>query len=313
VRIGWNGGGHHRTLEAIRKEACRAARDGFAGFWLSQITGLDALTALAAVAADAPGIELGTSIVPLYGRHPIPLAQQVLTAQAASGGRLVLGIGPSHKLLVEGMLGESYDRPFTRTRDMLRALRRLLAGEAVALETPEVVARGQLAIEAPPCPILVAALGPRMLDLAGREADGTTLWMVGARTLANHIAPRIRGAAAAAGRPSPRILAGVPVCVTDAPDRARAFAAEQLKLYGQLPAYRAMLEREGVQGPEDLLVTGPEDAVREQLAAFEEAGATDLRVGALCPTPEEGGRTRALLRALCQEDGIRLRARLERA
>ena len=303
MRIGWNGGGHHRSLEAIRSEARRASEDGFASFWLSQITGPDALTALAAVAADAPGIELGTSIVPLYGRHPIPLAQQALTAQAAAGGRLVLGIGPSHKLLVEGMLGESYERPFTRTRDMLRALRRLLAGEAVALETSEFVARGRLAIDAPPCPILIAALGPRMLDLAGREADGTTLWMVGPRTVAEHIAPRIRDAAAAAGRPSPRILAGVPVCVTDAPDRARSFAAEQLKLYSQLPAYRAVLEREGVKGPEDLLATGTEESVREQLAAFAQAGATELRVGALCPTSEESERTRALLRALCKGEG----------
>jgi F420-dependent oxidoreductase-like protein len=305
MRIGWNGGGHHRSLEAIRDEAQRAAEDGFASFWLSQITGPDALTALAVVAADAPGIELGTSIVPLYGRHAIPLAQQALTAQAATGGRLVLGIGPSHKLLVEGMLGESYDRPFTRTRDMLRALRGLLAGEAVNIQSEEIVARGQLAIDAPPCPILIAALGPRMLDLAGREADGTTLWMVGARTVAEHIAPRICEAAAAAGRPGPRILAGVPVCVSDAPDRARAFAAEQLKLYGQLPAYRAMLEREGVKGPEDLLATGPEESVRAQLAAFAQAGATDLRVGVLCPTSEERERTRVLLRALCQEGGFR--------
>lgn len=299
MRIAWNGGGHHRSLEAIRDEARRAAEDGFASFWLSQITGPDALTALAAVAADAPGIELGTSIVPLYGRHPVPLAAQALTAQAASGGRLVLGIGPSHQVMVEGVLGESYERPYTRTREMLRALRGLLAGEAIAVEGEEVVARGQLAIDAPPCPILIAALGPRMLELAGREADGTTLWMVGPRTVKDHIAPRIREAAAAAGRPDPRILAGVPVCVTDKPDRARAFAGERLKFYGQLPAYRAMLEREGVAGPEGLLAAGNEDAVSEQLADFASAGATDLRVAALCETADEVQRTRALLRRLC--------------
>ena len=97
MRIGWNGGGHHTRLEAIREQAKRAVEDGFVSFWLSQITGPDALTALAAIAADAPRIELGTSIVPIYGRHPITLAAQALTAQAATGGRLVLGIGASHQ------------------------------------------------------------------------------------------------------------------------------------------------------------------------------------------------------------------------
>ncbi len=127
MRIGWSGGGHHTRLESIRDEARCALADGFASFWLSQITGPDALTALAAVAADAPGIELGTSIVPVYGRHPITLAAQALTAQAATGGRLVLGIGASHQVLVEGMFGERYARSFTRTKETLLALKGLLA------------------------------------------------------------------------------------------------------------------------------------------------------------------------------------------
>ncbi len=301
MRIGWNGGGNHRSLDSIREDARRAAADGFSSFWLSQIAGPDSLTALAAIAADAPGIELGTSIVPLYGRHPLALAQQALTAQAATGGRLVLGIGPSHQLLVEGMLGESYARPFTRTKEMLAAITGLVHGEAVSIDGDEVVARGQLAIDAPAPSILVAALGPKMLDLAGRGADGTTLWMVGPKTIGGHIAPRIREAASAAGRPEPRVLAGVPVCVTDAPDRARAFASESLQMYGQLPAYRAMLDREGLAGPEDLLVAGCEDAVRAGLAAFEYAGATDLRVAPLAPTEDEAERTRGLLAVLAKE------------
>src|SRR5512135_2354304 len=159
MRIGWNGGGHHTALETIRDEARRAAADGFASFWLSQITGPDALTALAAVAADAPGIELGTSIVPVYGRHPLTLAAQALTTQAATGGRLVLGIGASHRVLVEGMFGERYARSFTRVKETLLALKGLLAGEAVSLEGKEIVVHGRLSIEAPSCPILVAALG----------------------------------------------------------------------------------------------------------------------------------------------------------
>jgi len=301
VRVGWNGGGHHTRLESIRDEARRAAADGFASFWLSQITGPDALTALAAVATDAPGIELGTSIVPVYGRHPIALAAQALTAQAATGGRLVLGIGASHRVLVEGMFGERYARSFTRVRETLLALKGLLAGETVSLEGKEITVRGRLSIEAPPCPILVAALGEKMLELAGQEADGVTLWMVGPRTVADYVAPRLRDAAGRAGRPSPRILAGVPVCVTGAPDRARAVAAEQLKMYGFLPAYRATLAREGLAGPEGLLVAGTEHEVRERIAAYEAAGATDLRVSALCATPDEAERTRAFLRGLCAE------------
>ena len=239
MRIGWNGGGHHTSLAAIRAEARRAADDGFASYWLSQIAGPDALVALAVVGAETPRIELGTSIVPLYGRHPYALAAQALTAQAASGGRLVLGIGPSHQLVVENLFGESYARPFTRTRESLLALRKLMAGEAVDLQGEELRARGRLAIEAAPPPLLVAALGPRMLELAGREADGTVLWMVGPKTVAQHIAPRIRDAAAKADRPAPRIVAGVPVCVTDDVAAARRFAVERLGSYGRLPAYRA--------------------------------------------------------------------------
>jgi F420-dependent oxidoreductase-like protein len=229
------------------------------------------------------------------------LAAQALTAQAASGGRLVLGIGASHQVLVEGMLGERYARSFTRTRETLRALQGLLAGESVSLEGREVVVRGRLSIEAPRCPILLAALGEKMLDLAGREADGVTLWMVGPRTVADYVAPRVRDAAARAGRPSPRILAGIPVCVTDAPDRARAVAAEQLKTYGFLPAYRTTLAREGLDGPEGLLAAGTDDDVRERIAAYESASATDLRVRPLCATAEDAERTRAFLRRLCAE------------
>ena len=304
MRIGWNGGGAHTRLDAIRAEARRAAREGFSSYWLSQAMGPDSLVALAVVGAETPGIELGTSIVPIYGRHVLVLAAQALTANAASGGRLVLGIGPSHQPVVEGMYGESYARPFTRTRETLAALRALFAGEAVELAGEEVRARGRLALEAQPLPVLVAALGPRMLELAGREAAGTILWMVGARTVRAHIAPRIREAAQAAGRPAPRIVAGVPVCVTDDVAAARAFAAQKLRMYGLLPAYRAMLEREGVSGPEDLVVAGSASKVRDQLAEYAAAGATDLRAGALCPSESEAERTRALLGELARQGGV---------
>jgi F420-dependent oxidoreductase-like protein len=304
VRIGWNGGGNHSSLAAIRAEARRAEDEGFASYWLSQAAGPDALTALAVVAAETARIELGTSIVPLYGRHALVLAAQALTANAAAGGRLVLGIGPSHRPVVEGMFGESYARPFTRTRETLTALARLLRGEAIDLQGEEVRVRGRLAIESPPMPVLVAALGPRMLELAGREAQGTVLWMVGPRTLRSHIAPLIRDAAAKADRPAPRIVAGVPVCVTDDVAAVRAFAAQRLAVYGGLPAYRAMLEREGVAGPQELVVAGSESQVRDTLGEYARAGATDLRAGALCPSAAESERTRALLGSLARSGGV---------
>ena len=199
VRIGWNGGGHHTSLDAIRDEARRAADDGFASFWLSQITGPDALTALAAVAADAPGIELGTSIVPAL-RTPSDRARGA-GAHRAGGDRRPARARhrPVARVLVEGMFGETlraivhaHEGDVARVEGAARRRGRVARGE-------ELVARGRLSIEAPPCPMLVAALGANMLDLAGREADGMTLWMVGPRTVADYVAPRMRDAAAAPG------------------------------------------------------------------------------------------------------------------
>ena len=301
MQIGWNGGGGYSDLGSMREDVRRAARDGFRHFWLSQIMGIDSLIALAVAGSETDGIELGTSIVPLYGRHPLVLASQALTVQAALGGRLVLGIGPSHPRLIEHMYGGSYARPYTRTREELEALKALMAGEAIELEGEEVTVRGQMAIEASAPPILLAALGPRMLDLAGREAEGTALWMVGPKTLAEHIAPRIQEAAEGAGRPAPRILAGLPVCVTDDPARARAFAAKKLLVYGRLAAYRAMMDQEGVDGPEDIAAIGTEEEVRDRINAFSEAGATDLRVSDLCPNEEESSRTYELLKQIAAE------------
>jgi F420-dependent oxidoreductase-like protein len=296
MRIHANGGGHHHNLDDIRTAARRAADNGLAGFWLSQIFGPDALTALAVVGTEVPDIELGVSIVPIYGRHPLVLAMQALTTQAACNGRLTLGIGPSHQIGVEYLYGDSY----TRTVEYLGALRPLLAGEAADVQGQEIRARGRVEIDASPPSILIAALGPRMLDLAGREADGTTLWMVGTNTIRERITPRISAAASEAQRPAPRILAGINICVSDNPREARARAAQQLALYGTLPAYRAMLDAEGVEGPEDLLIAGNEDTVAAGLAAYAQAGATGARVSVIADNEQDATRTWTLLRAIAQ-------------
>jgi len=203
MRIGVNGGGGINRLEDALEQAHAAQRDGFASYWLSQISGIDALTALAVIGREVPEIELGTAIVPTYPRHPSILAAQALTVQAAIGGRLVLGIGPSHKMLVEGMLGYSYDRPYTHTREYNEVLSTLLRGEPVNLQGEQITARGAVGVEAEPPPVLIAGLGPRMLALAGSEADGTVTWMCGIKTVREHIVPRVRAAAEAAGRPAP--------------------------------------------------------------------------------------------------------------
>ncbi|HKE73827.1 MAG TPA: TIGR03564 family F420-dependent LLM class oxidoreductase [Acidimicrobiales bacterium] len=287
VTLGWAGGTGLGAVEDVRREARWAAAAGFDGFWVSQIFGVDPIVALAALGDGVPGLsELGTSVVPLYGRHPLALGAQALTAQSALGGRFTLGVGPSHAVFVEGVLGESYDRPYARTEEYLAALVPLLEGG------------GPLAVDAPPCPLLLAALGPRMLALAGRVAAGTTVGQCGPRTIAGHVVPRLTAAAEAAGRPEPRVMALVTVCVTDDPGAARDEARRHGELYARLPAYRAVLDREGVDGPADLLVAGSPDDVAAGLAAYVAAGATDLRVAAAGATPDDGARTREGLAAL---------------
>jgi F420-dependent oxidoreductase-like protein len=277
MRIHRNGGGHHHSIDGLRDAARETVEDGLAGLWLSQVFALDSLTALAVIAADTPTIELGTSVVPIYGRHPMVLAMQALTAQTASGGRAVLGIGPSHKLVVEMLLGGSYDRPYSDTADYIDALLPLLRGG------------GAVTIDAPAPPVLLAALGPRMLRLAADKADGVALWMMGPKTIASRVEPIVDGK---------RILAGISVCVTDNVPARRARAAEEQKVYGTLPACQAVLAAEGVSAPEDLLIAGDEDQVASGIDMYEGAGVTDVRVTILSGDADEHERTRALLRRL---------------
>lgn len=256
----------------------RDARDaGFAAAWLAQIFNLDALTVLAVVGREVEGIALGTGVVPTYPRHPSVLAGQALTVQAASNNRLLLGIGLSHQIVVEGMWGYSFDKPARHMREYLSALVPLLRGEAVNVQGETLKAVGQTTVEhvtAPP--VLLAALAPAMLKLAGAVADGTVTWMTGPATVRDHITPSINAAAAAAGRPAPRIAVGLPVQVTDDPAGARAAAAKTFAMYGQLPSYRAMLDREGAAGPADVAIVGDEATVRAQVQALAETGATDF-------------------------------------
>jgi 5,10-methylenetetrahydromethanopterin reductase len=286
------------ALGRLRDQLQRAADDGFASAWVSNIFGLDALTALAVAGSQVPGIELGTAVVPTYPRHPAVLAQQALTTATAVGGRLTLGIGLSHKIVIEDMYGYSFDRPARHMREYLSILLPLLDGQPASFDGETMRAGIGLTTPRPGrVPVLLAALAPQMLRLAGERTDGTVLWMTGPGTVRDYVVPAIREAARAAGRPDPRVVCMLPVSVTDDPDGARARANRVLAIYGQLPSYRAMLDREGAEQPGDLVLTGDEDAVAAQIGALDEAGVTDF-VAVLFARGDDAERTRALLKSL---------------
>jgi len=285
-------------MTALREELQRAADHGFTSAWMSNIFGVDALTALAVAGNQVPGIEVGTAVVPTYPRHPAVLAQQARTVAAAVGGRLVLGIGLSHKVVIEDMFGYDFSRPVLHMREYLAVLLPLLDRQSVSFTGTTVRANVGLTTPSPGrVPVVVAALGTQMLRLAGAQADGTVLWMTGPATVRDHVVPVIRAAAASAGRPGPRVVCILPVCVTDDPDAARERAARIFAIYGELPSYRAMLDREGATGPADVAIVGDEDAVSAQISALAEAGVTDFVAGEYT-TGADGARTRAFLRTL---------------
>jgi F420-dependent oxidoreductase-like protein len=218
-----------------------------------------------------------------------------MTVQAATGNRLTLGIGPSHKFIVEDRWGYTFDRPARHVREYLLALGPLLRGETVTYQGETLRASGTVKVPGAEAPsLLVAALGPVMLKLTGELADGTVTWMTGPKTIGDHIVPTLTASAEAAGRPTPRIIAGVPLCVTDDPERARARAERQFAGYAQAPSYRAMLDREGLATPGGVAIIGDEAAVEQGLRGLLDAGATEL-LGLPFGRPEEQARTLALL------------------
>lgn len=296
MRIGLFGG--EGSLQAAVDGARSAEADGFDSFWLPQIFGADAMSMLTVVGREVPRIELGTAVVPTFPRHPIVMAAQALTVSAASGGRFTLGIGLSHQMVIEQMFGYAFEQPARHMREYLEALGPLLAGQPVSVSGETVTARATLDVpDASPVPVLVAALGPRMLDLAARLAAGTVTWMTGPRTLAEHTVPTITAAADAAGMPAPRVVAALPVAVTDDPEAARERAAAIFQVYGMLPSYRAMLDREGASGPADVALVGTAAEVRAGLDAMRDAGVTDF----VAVEFHTGDPVRSATRALLQE------------
>ena len=287
------------TIDEVVADAQRAEEQGFASYWVSQVFSYDALTLLAVVGRETGAIELGTSVVPTYPRHPAVLAAQALTTQAACDGRLTLGIGLSHQPIIEGMYGLSFDKPVRHLREYLEVLMPLVDQQPASFQGETLA--GQIAVDVPgasPVPVLVAALGPQLLRLAGRRTAGTVTWMTGPATIGAHTAPQIRAAADAAGYPEPRVVCGLQVSVTDDVDAARERAAKAYQVYGQLPSYRAMLDREGAAGPEDVAIIGREDAVAARIRALADAGVTDFAASEFGPSRADRQRTRELLHSL---------------
>lgn len=254
--------GDQSDLQSQIEQARAAAEHGLASAFFSQVLAWDPLTVAALVGAAVPGIEVGTAVVQTYPRHPISLAGQALTVAAATGNRLTLGIGPSHKQIIEGVYGLSYDRPARHTRAYLTALRAELSG------TGHVQVPG-----AQPPRVLLSALGPVMLRIAGELADGTvTVWTTAA-TVADHIRPRIDAVAK-----DPRVVAAVMLSVTDRPDTVRQEVAGALGFASDLPSYRALLDRQGQSNVAETVIAGDEDTVAAAIHAYVDAGATDVLV-----------------------------------
>ncbi len=284
VRWGLAGGTALASIDEVREVSRYAVRAGFDSLWISHANAVDPIVALAATAAETAGLaEVGTSVVPLYGRHPIGLAQLARTAQSALGGRFTLGIGAASRQAVASSMGLTWERPLGFTREFIDGLQPLLAGVPAAVDGSQLTTRAELNITAPDTPILLAALGPKMLELAGQRVQGTSVGQCGPRTIATHIAPKIRAAAEEAGRPMPRIMALIRLCVTDDEAGAYALAKETATRYRAVPSYERVQDMEGLDDPAQLHLIGSWEQVLDGLAEYAIAGVTDYRLEIAAP------------------------------
>ena len=280
---------------------------GFDTAWTGNHLTHDAMTVLALAGTVTERIELGSSVVPTYPRHPMVMAQQALTTSAITGGRFTLGLGLSHKFIVEDWQGLKWSTPIHHLREYLTVLNGLLDGEQVVHEGEEYQVSLNTApftqLDVPDAPrpqVVIAALGPGMLKVTGELADGTNCWMCGQGYLESTLVPTINKAAESAGRPAPRVIAGFPICVTNKVEEAKIQCAKTREVYGQIYSYRQVLKREGASGPADLLIAGDEDSVAKQIEGLAKIGVTELNAHVL-GIPEDPGaidRTTALLGGL---------------
>jgi 5,10-methylenetetrahydromethanopterin reductase len=288
-------------IQQMVDHAAEAEAAGFSSYWMAQLAVPDALTVMAMMGERTSTIELGTAVIATWLRHPLMLAAQALTVQEAIGNRLALGIGLAHKPSIEGTLKIPFATPAKHMDEYLSVLLPAVNDRAVSF-TGDIwsgeVERVSGAPGAEPPAVLLAAMGPRMLRLAGERTDGTILWLSGPKTIAKQIKPALDAAAADAGRPTPRIVASVPVCVTDKPDEVRGVIAALLAGYNDLPSYRGVMDIEGVAGPADVSIVGSEKEVRAGLAEFADVGTTDFAAVEFVTGPDDTKATRELLQEI---------------
>jgi 5,10-methylenetetrahydromethanopterin reductase len=288
-------------VEELIEDARSAQRDGLASYWVGQQLDWDAFSLLAVLAREVPGIEFGTAVTHVWTAFPVHMAQQAMSLQVLSGGRFTLGVGLEHEPIMRAMWGLDWNRPVAYFAEYLDVVRSLIEtgrveheGEFFQIKTSFLRFRPH-----PEMQIILGALGPRMLRLAGSKAEGTTTWLTGTKTIRDHIVPSIRAAAEEAGRPPPRVIPLVPIAVTKDVRGMRERVSEQMSFYPTMPSYQAMLEREGATTAGEIGLFGSPSQVEEALHELDAAGATDF--GAiLFGTHDEEEATRGLLREMAK-------------
>lgn len=306
MRIGLTGGG--ATVEKVIEQAKQAEADGFHALWYASVVTGDPLVAMALAGRETRSIELGTAVLQTYPCHPLLQANRAASVvDAMQRHGFTMGIGPSHEALVRGVYGLSYEHPGRSTEEYVTILSALLRGDPVDFDGRDWATHsaGRMAALPHPVPVLLSALGPRLLRVAGEVCDGTILWMAPVRAIDTHVAPKIQAAASAAGKPAPRIVAGLPIAVHDDEQEARSAAAASAAGYAGMPNYQRIMDIGGVASPADAAIVGDEKAVTRQLQALLDAGATDIWA-AVVPVGQDRaarrasvGRTTELLQELC--------------
>ena len=281
-------------IDAIR----RLEADGFAGAFLPSM-GHDAMTVLALAAGETSEIELGTYVIPTYTRHPVAMAQQALAVNAAADGRFTLGLGLSHEIVIQDSWGIDFTRVVRHMREYLEVLQPLMRGEQVDYVGELFQVHSQLDLpDCDPPSVIVAALGPQMLRVTGRLADGTALWLAGPKWIEEVVIPEMGGAARDAGKPDPRIIAGVPIAVTADPDATRERIARAFAMYNTLPSYQRVIQGSGADGPAGVSIVGSEEEIERELLRWREIGVTDFYAAFEGANADERQRTREFIAAL---------------